>query len=168
MPSRRTSPPRLSLAPWRRAPFLILRARGVVVAIAASAFLLTLAVASRPLFVASAGAAAIERDLRDGCRYDVGLRVGTGRTPRAVAPDEADLAAIPRRTALLEQAAGADSLQPPIITVAGGTVEVANPNTEPKRELEQLLSRTGAFGHVNPRSRPSSDQYQGLWLPDTT
>lgn len=162
----------ITLAPWRRAPLLLLRAPGVLAAITGAAFLLTLAVSSRPVFLGSAGAAAIDSDLQDGCRYEVGLRVSAGRIRRVAEADAADVAAIPRRTGLLTAAGPARNrnILPVVTTVTGGNAEVVGRTGQRGDGAVQLFSRTGAFDHVNIKAGPTTTapHSEGLWLPDTT
>lgn len=49
----------LRTAPWRRAPRLLLRRPAVLAAVAGTSALLAIAAASGPLFLSSAGAAAL-------------------------------------------------------------------------------------------------------------
>jgi putative ABC transport system permease protein len=157
--------PLLTLAPWRRAPLLLARSPGVLAAVAGAGFLLALAVASRPVFLSSAASAAIASDLKDGCRYEVGLRVAAGRIRRAAEADQADVSAIPRRTALLNRATGGPGVEPTVITVTGGNAQAITPQGERGQGVIQLFSRTGASNHVAVRQGGGAD---GLWLPDTT
>jgi hypothetical protein len=48
---------------WRRAPFVLSRFPGIAVALVGGAALLAVASAAGPLFVASAGSAALEQEL---------------------------------------------------------------------------------------------------------
>lgn len=165
--------PLIALAPWRRAPLLLARSPGVLGAVAGAGFLLTLAVASRPVFLASAGAAAVDSDIRDGCRYDIGLRITSGRTPRTAIPDRANVARIPDRTRLIDGAVKGQPVQPTIVTVAGGTAELTTPQGERGQGVVQLFARTGATDHVNVMQRAANpaataNDPNGVWLPDTT
>jgi hypothetical protein len=144
------------------------RSPGVVGAMAAAGALLTVAVASRPVFVGAAEAAAVQSDITDGCRYDLGLRVQTGRVFRSAAPDEASTELIPTRIRLLADATRMHGVQPPAVTVEAGNVEVLSDTAERGQGVVQLVSRTGAFSHVPIRSRAPGDPNAGLWLPDTT
>ena len=161
--------PLLRLSPWRRAPLLLARSPGVLAAMAGAGFLLTLAVASRPVFLGSAGAAAVASDIKDGCRYEIGLRVTAGRILRVAEADQANLARLPERTRLLAQASAGDGVQPVVTTVAAGNVEVLSPQGERGQGVVQLFSRTGSFDHVNVRARAVDVAAEdGLWVPDTT
>ena len=129
-----------------------------------SAILLALAVSSRPVFLASVGSASVANDIRDGCRYDVGLRVTAGRERGYVLEaSRANAAAVPRRSALLEgvrrQAPG---LQPTVVTVFASGALVGP--TQPRPGTVRLLARTGALDHVQKRADAGGD---GIWLPDT-
>lgn len=57
----------LQTEPWRRAPRLLLRHRAVLAAIAGTCALLAIAAASGPLFLSSAGAAALQRRVAEQC-----------------------------------------------------------------------------------------------------
>jgi putative ABC transport system permease protein len=146
---------------------LLVRSPGVLGAVAGAGFLLTLAVASRPVFLGSAGAAAVESDIRDGCRYEIGMRVVAGRIRAVAQPDEASIARIAPRTAQLAAATRGDGVQPVITTVFGGNAELQTPQGERGQGVVQLFSRNGAFNHVHVRSR-APDAEAGIWVPDTT
>ncbi|HEV7885992.1 MAG TPA: FtsX-like permease family protein, partial [Acidimicrobiales bacterium] len=162
--------PLLTLPPWRRAPALLARSPGVLAAIAGAGFLLSLAVASRPVFLGSAASAAVDSDITEGCRYEVGLRVTTGRIRRAAEADQADVARIPLRTRMLTQAARGDGVQPLITTVSAGNGELVTAQGEQGQGVVQLFSRTGAFTQVHVRAQDPGVQaaHDGLWVPDTT
>jgi putative ABC transport system permease protein len=172
MPPAAKRRPLLFVAPWRRAPLLLRRAPGVLAAVAGAGFLLTLAVASRPMFLGSAGAAAVDSDLRDGCRYTVGFRLQAGRVFRASEPDQADPASIAPRTKLLAAASKskATSLQPTVVTVTGGNGEIVSPTGERGQGVVQLFSRTGATSpkNIEVTQPPLTPTAKGIWIPDTT
>ena len=158
----------LRMAPWRRAPFLVARSPSVLAAIVAAGMLLALAVAARPVFVGSAEAAAVQSDLTDGCRYDIGLRIQTGRVFGSAAPDQASVDRLPERTRLLADATRMRGVLPPVVTVGAGNVEVLRDGVARGQGIVQLFSRTGAFDKVHVLSRAPGDPDAGLWLPDTT
>lgn len=57
----------LATAPWRRAPMLVFRTPGVVLAVLAATAVLATAGASGPLFVSSTGSAALSREVDKEC-----------------------------------------------------------------------------------------------------
>jgi putative ABC transport system permease protein len=63
----------LLLAPWRRAPLLLLRRPGVALALAAAAFVATLPAAAAPLFLSSSHSAALHDQIEQECPWVAGL-----------------------------------------------------------------------------------------------
>lgn len=60
-------------APWRRAPFLLLRRPGVLATVAGASAVVVAALASVPLFLSSAGTASIDLQVGERCPRDTGV-----------------------------------------------------------------------------------------------
>ncbi len=59
-------------APWRRAPFPLLRRPGVLATVAGASAVVVAALAAVPLFLSSAGTASIELQAAERCPRDTG------------------------------------------------------------------------------------------------
>jgi putative ABC transport system permease protein len=136
----------LGTAPWRRAPGLLLRRPAVLAAIAGTCALLAIAAASGPLFLSSAGAAALQRRVAAQC-------------------PEAD------RPAVVGEPGPATSASVRAATVAAGlpapyevtTDQIRAPfGTNPDRMDLTLYARADVFAHV----RKIRGGGEGLWVSD--
>jgi putative ABC transport system permease protein len=134
-------------APWRRAPRLLLSHRAVLAAIAGTCALLAIAAASGPLFLASAGAAALQRRVTAQCPE--------ADRPAVVAAPGDDAAAV-------RAAVTATGLPAPYRVAID---EIRSPfglDTDPI-DLT-VYGRPDAFDHVR-KLNPGGD---GLWVSDLT
>ena len=69
----------LATRPWLRAPVLLWRQPGLLLALAAAAFVAVLPAASAPLFLSSARTAALHHQLDNTCAAKVGLHLESRR-----------------------------------------------------------------------------------------
>src|SRR5688572_11848688 len=87
----------LRLAPWLRAPLLLLRRPGVALALFAAAFVTTLPAAAAPLFLSSSRNAALDHQIAQACPWIAGASitstVGYQWPLPANVPEPTDLAA---------------------------------------------------------------------------
>lgn len=142
----------LRTAPWLRAPVLLLRRPIVAVAIAGSCALLAVGAASGPLFLASVGAAALQRNVAVQCPESDMITVGRS--------DARGAAAIKTDDATVRAGLARVGLPPPYrVTVAQPTGTLAG------QEPQQLTfyGRAGAFDHVR---RIRSTGGSGVWISD--
>src|SRR5881296_3004100 len=61
-------------APWLRAPLLLLRYPGLLIAVGTAVLILAIAGAASPLFLSSAGNATLQRGIAETCRWEVGVK----------------------------------------------------------------------------------------------
>ena len=132
---------------WRKAPFVLARHPGALVAVVCASFLVALAASSAPLLKAGAESQALKNKVASLTPLDAGLVIRTNPTPVPHLPS-ADAA---RRRAVERLAASLPQVGAPIVTtelagalVTGGAVETFAPNG-----LEVVpMARTGARSHV--------------------
>ena len=156
---RRTVAGWLSLPPWRRAPVRLLRSPALFSAVAVVTAILVLAVASRPLFVASSAAAAHERAITEGCPFLTGLRI-----ERDVAISNAGQPTLSSASAALARRIEAiPETAPPIVTVVGGGATIGTSESSSDSHV-QLVSRDGFLQHIEILGRGNP---AGIWLPDS-
>ena len=147
---------------WSKAPLVLRRFPAILVAIVASAIILAITSAAGPLFVSSAGSAALGDGLARTTPFSAGLGVVM------YGPVQRD--ALTRRTRLLEdRAREGRGLGKPVATVMGSVgvmvPERRAPGTEDLLPQVRLVSRTGALDHVEHlRSVPGD----GVWVSSTT
>lgn len=140
----------LRAAPWRRAPLLLLRRPGVLVATAAAAAVLAAAGASVPLFLSSAGTEAVALQAGERCPRD------TGATSVVTAPTGSALDA-PDPFAPLAARLGP--------SVQWGRMETWLEGAEPSsRTPVVVLFREGAEGHLDVQDHAPVPG--GVWLSD--
>lgn len=148
-------------APWRRAPWLVLRAPGVVLAVLTATAVLAMAGASGPLFVSSTGSAALPRE--------VGRECPEARLPSVAYPSADELFG---RLGVLQDPGGLRRLDGTVsaaTTAAGlpapGRVLTATTGlTAAGRDATTtLFARAGAEDHVQVLRRIPGD---GLLLSD--
>src|SRR5579872_1892988 len=99
----------LGTAPWRRAPLLLLRHPPVLAAVAGAAMVLGSAAAVGPVFLSSAGSAAVSKQVASRCAFDAGVTVSAQATGVSTAsggpPVADDYALLDRRSTTVSQAA---------------------------------------------------------------
>lgn len=156
-------------APWLRAPVLLFAFPGLLVAVVAATLILSIASASSPLFVSSAGNATLRNGLSGQvCPYTTALQVssfGPLSVPRSTqgAPATGDLYA--RRDVLMRRATSSfPELAPAVHTIVGPAVAVLGAHGGGQA---RLMARDGQLAHVEVLSRGASNG-QGIWLADTT
>jgi putative ABC transport system permease protein len=145
---------------WQKAPFVLARHPGALVAVVCSAFLVALAASSAPLLQAGAESQALKSKVGELTPLAAGLVI---RTPPATAPNVggADQA---RRRAAAGLAASLPNVRAPVVTsfmlgagVVGPAVEEFAPNG-----LDVVpMSRTGARAHVKLVAGSGRD---GVWI----
>lgn len=172
----------LRLAPWRRAPLLLLRRPAVAVAIAVSAAVLGIAAAATPLFLSSAGNATLHLELSQGCQYAAGGTVGVTQRLVPVAldpsyggparPGTADPAGYYRQRDRIARdvLGGVRGTEATVATIApNGHVDVApvgHPPTNSDSTGAVLLARDGFQRHIEVLSRASGPAARGgVWVP---
>jgi putative ABC transport system permease protein len=143
----------ITSAPWRRAPLLLLRRPSVLISAAGACLVLAASMSAVPLFLSSAGTAALERQAAERCA------AATGATLYATA--EANAFA----DAAAATSAGRSELGPGIVTYLP-LVTLSVTSTEGGSAwLSQLLSRTGALDHIEPIEVADVGS-GGVWVPD--
>lgn len=140
-------------APWRRAPLLLLRRPVVVTAVAGTCALLAVAAASGPLFLASVGAAALQRTVSAQCpEADVpAVRRSDPQTGQDIRRADGEV-----RAALATSGLPA----PYRVTVAQPTAQLGG---DPRLRQLTVFSRPDALEHVQ-KTRGTGGA--GLWISD--
>lgn len=148
----------LRTAPWRRAPFALLRQPSLLLTVGAVALVLGLAAAVGPLFLASTSSAIVQEDLTEGCPTVAGLRVAgfgtfTDHEPMTIASRDAAL-----RGALSE----IDHLLPTTFTAVGPPIPVETVD-RPDDIRVRLVFRDDAEEQIEVVEDDGSD---GVWIPE--
>lgn len=65
----------ISGAPWVRAPLLLFRYPGLLIAVGTAVLILAVAGSASPLFLSSAGNATLQRGIAETCRWEVGMKL---------------------------------------------------------------------------------------------
>jgi putative ABC transport system permease protein len=147
---------------WSKAPLALRRFPAILLAVVASAAVLAVSSAAGPLFLSSAGSAALEDGVARTTPYSAGLSVVMhGRIERD---------ALTRRTRLLsDRASEIRGLGAPIATVMGSvgfmlpSLEAGTIGTAAAQV--RLVSRTGALEQVEPIRSVGGD---GVWVASQT
>jgi putative ABC transport system permease protein len=137
--------------PWRKAPLLLLRFPSVFAAVACAGFILAVAAASTPLFLSSAGSAALASNYAGRCPYEAGVRLYQYGPPGQV-----DDVGVRERVAPL-------GLAIPIRTVVGPASTLTNGAGDHFATVTPM-TRDGFVDHI----RPLSGDGNGVWLADRT
>ncbi|HEY8546344.1 MAG TPA: hypothetical protein VIL36_14890, partial [Acidimicrobiales bacterium] len=163
----------LWLPPWRRAPLRAWRTPSLFLGVAVAAFVLGVAGASRPMFVASTARASLTRDVEVGCRFDVGFRAE--RSVAVTPPDSGITAGLPIgpvTQALDAELADVPGIDPLVLSVIGGQAQVfpgggdgAIAAAGGDAEEVQLIGRTGFLDHIDVVERGDGP---GIWLADVS
>ena len=155
---------------WAKAPLVLLRFRGLFVALAGGAALVALAAAAPPLFVSSVASSALQNELEATTRYVGGISfvqngffVPEGVRVGGVAPGRG-LAIAERNERLRRALDGAPSLDEPLAGVLTNAVLPSRTRTRSSERAVRLLSRTDALAHVERLEGGG----EGVWLADTT
>jgi len=161
-------------AAWARAPLVPLRYPSLLLAIFLSAVVVGTATAAAPLFLSSAGSAALRGGIERASRWEAGLTVTAyGRVTGGSAGGASSQELFLRRSAYLRQlVAGVSGLGPEVVTILGTTATVAvsrspvagsaagtPPGTAP---TVQLIARSGASTHVQ---AVAAGGPAGVWVP---
>ncbi|MDQ3538774.1 MAG: hypothetical protein M3415_08275, partial [Actinomycetota bacterium] len=142
-------------AAWTKAPARLLRLPTLGAAVAAGALVLALATASAPLFLASAGNAAVTLSLQDVTAEAAGLTVETAGVPDRQTFRPAD-------AALREAVAGVGRLAEPTLF---GLASVFGASANGEEARARMLTRDGFREHIEViESAPGT---RGVWLPDS-
>ena len=156
---------------WAKAPFVLLRFRGLFVALAGGAALVALAAAAPPLFVSSVASSALQDELEATTRYVGGLSLV--QNGYFVRDDVRPGGATPRRELTLAERnqrirgalAGVEGLGEPVVGVLTNPVLPTRTRAPSSERAIRLLSRTGALAHVE---RLAGRGGKGVWLANTT
>jgi len=137
----------------------------LLLSVAGAALFLALASASSPLFLSSAGNAALAKGIEGPCFWGVGLQVNSNGPlvddpGRGVIADELLLEKDER---LRRLAAPISRLGPPVRTVLTSAVQVARPGASGESSSVRLMSRSGALSHVRVVAKAGGE---GVWLTD--
>lgn len=139
---------------WRRAPLLLLRYPGILVAILLTTLLLAVAGASAPLFVSSASAAALEQELAAVSSTRAGLMVvAFGPIEEGVLSEHDGL--------LSSRVERIRELGPRVLSGIGSEVDVSSVDGPAARG--RLATRTGFLDHLEVVDRVPGD---GVWISD--
>jgi putative ABC transport system permease protein len=165
------------MLPWTRAPFLLLRQPGLVLAIAAGAFVAVLPAAAAPLFLSSARTATLHNHLDNTCAARAGLQVQSrltfldaygDRSVTRVDPATATANYERRRATVGREAAATPGMATPTVTVFAATaVNGARRGGQDVGRLEGsqvwVAGRDGVTGKLTPVRGPDGS---GLWVPE--
>lgn len=160
-------------APWLRAPLLLLRFPGLLLAIGSALIILSVAGAASPLFLSSAGNATLQDGIAATCPWDVALThqshapiageaLSSGFLDR---PAGDALTKIREAEALMSRVdKGVDHLGPPQLQIVGITIQVASATASAQPRMVRLYARPGAFSHVQTVAAAGGE---GVWLPQS-
>src|SRR5262245_29744962 len=148
---------------WRKAPFTLVRYRGLLVALAGGAALLAAAAAASPLFVSASGSAALRDEIKHSTAYGAGLYVAATATPHA--PPEAHASNFDDRVNTLnDELEAIPEVGPLVSTQLLPEVTASLAGKEGSTIGIRPLSRTDALDHITLTS--GSDD--GLLLANET
>lgn len=164
------------MLPWTRAPLLLLRQPGLLLAVAAGAFVAVLPAAAAPLFLSSARTAALHHQLDNTCAARAGFhlqsrlpfrdRAADGAVTR-VDPSTATAAYERRRSVVTAEAVATPGMAAPTTTLFAATaVAGAVRGGQETGALEGaqvwVAGRDGVTSKLAPLQGPSGD---GVWIP---
>jgi putative ABC transport system permease protein len=160
-----------ALSPWTQAPLLLLRFPALFVAVAAAMSAVAIAAAAGPLFLSSAGNAALRRQAETVTTWNGGLTVAAtgpvaGRFGRdALGPLTAEGLFQSRDSLLRDGVEGLKGLGPAVVTIIGSQ-SVLTSVRNPKLTVQvRPLNRSDALLHVERIAGAGGD---GLWITDDT
>jgi putative ABC transport system permease protein len=154
----------LGLAPWLRAPLLLLRRPGVALALLAAAFVATLPAAAAPLFLSSARNAALNHQIAQACPWVAGAHLTSHLGYSGPLP-----AGVPEPTGPVEFAAHRRekmaSLAPPGLSAPVNSLWLTADTSAAGRSLgpANVMTRDGSADHVRLQAGGTGP---GVWLPD--
>jgi hypothetical protein len=140
---------------WLGTPLRLRRFPGVLFAVIGAAMILAVATASGPLFLSSAGAAALGEHLTQAAGIPALTVVGFGPVSREfIGPADDALRATGRRVPQLE---------PPVLSVVAD-LSAIRAGSKAREVQVHLISRTGFLRHVRAQGSPAQ---AGVWLSDS-
>ena len=145
----------LSAAPWRRAPRVLLRRPGVLASVAGAVAVLVASVAGAPLFLSSAGTAAVAAQADERCPRDTGATYAFTASPQELDPLTRDEASDPF-------APLADELGPTVLWMQQRAL-LTPPADETRSTPVVLLARDGSLDHVDILEGSPGP---GVWITD--
>ncbi|GIJ68274.1 hypothetical protein Voc01_031910 [Virgisporangium ochraceum] len=164
------------MLPWTRAPLLLLRQPGLLVAVLAGAFVAVLPAAAAPLFLSSARTATLHTQLDNTCAARAGLHVQSQLGFRDIPGDRGvtrlDPAAATavhrqRHAAVTREITATPGMAAPSTTVFAATAVAGGlrggQETGPLEGAQVwLVGRDGATDHLAPLQGPDGT---GVWIP---
>ena len=150
-------------APWRRAPWLLLRRPTVALSLAGTAVILAVTAAATPLFVASAANAALAKQLDQTCPYTAGAYV------RALVPSELDDQArstfLDSRKIIVSRAATRHLTQHrPLLVSQYARIDAQRPDGS--RLTQSVVARDGFLNHIEVVARWNASAPHGAWVTE--
>ena len=163
MRSRRHGLPTVLLAPWRRAPVLLLRRGSVLVAVTGAAAVLAVSAAPPPMFLSPVAGAALTRQLEKGCLNDSIPYIVSGSFGTIGGGFTLDGSQVGFAERTVAQAVSeVPHVRPTIETlIATQQIDVGRRGVTPFGE--QLVSRTGFLDHITLVERAP---VRGVYLTD--
>lgn len=164
-------------APWLKAPILLFRFPGLLLAMGSAVLILAVASAAGPMFLSSAGNATLQRTLAESCPWDTGLEMripaplsgvdffyyGLGPPPSGPAPGA--VAALRTADSQVRKSFGPVSRTLPVRWyVVGSSVQATKPGSGRGFGSVRLLTKDAALNHI---AKVSSAGGEGVWVPDT-
>jgi hypothetical protein len=146
---------------WRKAPFVLLRHRSALAAVAAAGALVTLAASSGPLVTTAAASSALKDELVDLTPFGTGLTMtGIGQSSR---PAAGMIQAEDARESALSSLGKRLGLEKPVYSVE--TAVPVTVSTETGDVPLNLLARTGVVDHVHVLAKRSGP---GVYISNFT
>lgn len=151
---------------WVKSPLLLLRFRGLLVAVLTGALLLALASSSFPLFVSATESSSLTEAIAGTSRYGAGVAVqqDTGLRPLKRETDAGSVPFDERDRVLQKRFAEVPHLGPRIFTILGPVVSISDPDRPDRRLPVRLVSKTDWESHVKTVSGGAGE---GVWIADT-
>jgi putative ABC transport system permease protein len=161
--------------PWVKAPLLLLRFRGLLLAILAASFILAVASGASSLFLSSAGNATLAKGVGEICPASLGVQAhasgpvaGQTRNPLDMnGPGISASTLLQMRQGHVATAiASIPRLGPLELSILGPPQAVVRPSVG-RAELwhNQIVFREGALSHIQQLTNAGGD---GVWITDTT
>ncbi|MGH2735132.1 MAG: hypothetical protein ACRDKZ_06110 [Actinomycetota bacterium] len=142
---------------WIKAPLVLLRFPGILLAIVLSALVMGLAAASAPVFLSSASNEAMRREVSGLTPRDAGQTVETYGPVMPQTFDSAD-------DALGERFAELEEMGRPLRTIIGSSSTIGGPRRGEQETRVRLLYRDGAINHLRALRGSGSD---GFWISES-
>jgi len=160
-------------SPWVRAPVLLLRYPGLLLAIGTAGAILAMAGASSPLFLSSAGNAALHQGLDATCPWTAGVSLTASGPlagkdlpffPNGFMPSSAIDAFRHADGDVRRVARTIPHMGPVQLQIVGSAVQASAPRGA-KASSVRLYTRDGALANVQ---KLEGSTGSGIWLPNTT